>query len=222
MVPEVTGSHPEFPQPTAVVLVEGVSDKVALETLAVRRGRDLSGEGVVVVDMGGAMSISRFLDHFGPGGLALRVAGLCDESEEGFFRRGLERAGFGRALTRTEMEAVGFYTCVVDLEDELIRAVGAAAVQEVVASQGDLASFRIFQKQPAQQQRSLDKQLHRFMGTRSGRKGHYAALLVEALDLDKVPRPLDGVLAHVTRTSGEGPAHDHRAVGLRDADRHGM
>jgi hypothetical protein len=222
MVPEVTGADPRSPQTTAVVLVEGLSDKLALETLAVRRGRDLSAEGVAVVEMGGAMSISRFLDHFGPGGLALRVSGLCDESEEGFFRRGLERAGFGRALTRTDMEGVGFYTCVVDLEDELIRAVGTAAVEEVVASQGDLASFRIFQKQPAQQQRSIDKQLHRFLGTRSGRKGHYAVLLVAALDLAKAPRPLDGVLAHLTRTSGERPAHDHGAVGLRDSDRDGM
>jgi hypothetical protein len=35
------------------------------------------------------------------------------------------------------------------------------------------------------------------MGTRSGRKSQYAALLVDALDLDRVPRPLEDVLAHV-------------------------
>jgi hypothetical protein len=35
------------------------------------------------------------------------------------------------------------------------------------------------------------------MGTRSGRKARYAALLVGALELDRMPRPLDGVLAHV-------------------------
>ena len=29
------------------------------------------------------------------------------------------------------------------------------------------------------------------------RKIRYAPLLVDALDLDRVPRPLDGVLAHV-------------------------
>jgi predicted ATP-dependent endonuclease of OLD family len=37
----------------AVVLVEGVSDKVALETLARRRGGDLTAEGVSVVAVGG-------------------------------------------------------------------------------------------------------------------------------------------------------------------------
>jgi hypothetical protein len=35
------------------------------------------------------------------------------------------------------------------------------------------------------------------MGTRSGRKILYARLLVEALDLERVPRPLDGVLEAV-------------------------
>jgi hypothetical protein len=35
------------------------------------------------------------------------------------------------------------------------------------------------------------------MGTRSGRKVRYGRLLVEALDLNRVPRPLDGVLDHV-------------------------
>jgi hypothetical protein len=35
------------------------------------------------------------------------------------------------------------------------------------------------------------------MGTRSGRKAHYARRLVVALDLDRVPRPLDAVLSHI-------------------------
>jgi hypothetical protein len=35
------------------------------------------------------------------------------------------------------------------------------------------------------------------MGTRSGRKSLYARLMVTALDLTQVPRPLDRVLAHL-------------------------
>ncbi|MGI9016357.1 MAG: TOPRIM nucleotidyl transferase/hydrolase domain-containing protein [Euzebya sp.] len=46
---------------TAVVLVEGVSDQVAVESLAARYGRDLTSEGVQVIPMGGAMGIGRFL-----------------------------------------------------------------------------------------------------------------------------------------------------------------
>jgi hypothetical protein len=95
------------------------------------------------------------------------------------------------------MEELGFYVCVVDLEDELIRALGADAVEEVVGAQGDLGPFRTLQKQPAWQGRPKEEQLRRFMGSGGRRKIRYARLLVEVLDLGAVPRPLDGVLAHV-------------------------
>ncbi len=183
--------------PRAIVLVEGLSDQIALETLAVRRGRDLGGEGISVVPIGGAQAIGRFLARFGPQGSNARVAGLCDAGEEELFRRSLERAGFGSNLTRVEMERLGFHVCVADLEDELIRAVGPASVEGVVDSQGDLRSFRTFQKQPAWRGQSLEGQLRRFMGSADRRKIRYARLLVDALDLAHVPRPLDGVLAHV-------------------------
>jgi hypothetical protein len=129
--------------------------------------------------------------------LDVRLAGLVDAAEEGSFRRGLERAGLGSGLTRAGMERLGFYVCVDDLEDELIRALGVAAVERVIDAQGDLESFRTFQKQPAWRGRSQEGQLRRFFGTQGGRKIQSAALLVEALDLDRVPRPLDGVLARV-------------------------
>jgi len=181
----------------AVVLVEGLSDRCALEALAARRGRNLEADGVSVVPIGGAQAIGRYLTRFGPQGLGLRVAGLCDAGEEGDFRRGLERAGLGSELSRADMEALGFHVCVADLEDELIRALGASAVEQVVAEQGDLRAFRTLQKQPAWQGRTTHEQLRRFMGSGGRRKIRYSRLLVEALDLDRVPRPLDGVLAHV-------------------------
>jgi hypothetical protein len=181
----------------AVVLVEGISDQLALEALAERRGRNLEAEGVAVVPMGGATNIGSFLDRFGPQGLGVRLAGLCDAAEEGDFQRALERAGLGSNLTRIDMAGLGFYVCVADLEDELIRTLGAASVERVVEEQGELGSFRTLQKQPAQRGRTIEEQLRRFMGTRGGRKIHYARVLVDALDLTNVPRPLDGVLASV-------------------------
>ena len=183
--------------PRTVVLVEGISDQVALEALAERRGRDLAAEGIAVVPMGGARNIRRFLELFGPRGLDVRLAGLCDAREEGDFRRGLERAGLGSNLGRADMEALGFYVCVADLEDELIRCLGAARVEQVVEAQGELGSFRTFQQQPAWQGRSSQAQLRRFIGTHSGRKVRYARLLVDTLELTSVPRPLDRVLAHI-------------------------
>ena len=184
-------------QVRAVVLVEGVSDQVALETIAERRGRDLAAEGIGVVPMGGARNIGRYLERYGPGGLRLELAGLCDAGEEGEVRRGLEWAGLGVGHGRAGLEAAGFYVCVADLEDELIRCLGAAAMERLIATQGELRSFRTLQRQPAQRDRSLEQQLHRFLGSGSGRKLRYARLLAAALDPLAVPRPLDRVLAHV-------------------------
>ena len=183
--------------PRTVVLVEGSSDQVALEALAERRGRELAAEGIAVVPMGGARNIRHFLELFGPWGLDRRLAGLCDAGEEGDFRRGLEWAGLGFNLRRADLEALGFYVCVADLEDELIRCLDAARVEQVVAAQGELGSFRTFQQQPAWQGRSSQAQLRRFIGTHSGRKIRYARLLVDALDLTSVPRQLDRLLAQL-------------------------
>jgi len=179
-----------------VVLVEGVSDQVAVEALAARRGRNLEAEGISVVPIGGAQAIGTFLVRFGPQGFDVRLAGLCDAGEEDDFRRGLERAGLGSNLSRADMERLGFYVCVADLEDELIRSLGAAAVEQVIDSQGDLQSFRTLQKQPAWRGRSTEEQLRRWFGSYGG-KIKYARPLVDALDLTRVPRPLDRVLAHV-------------------------
>jgi hypothetical protein len=178
------------------VLVEGVSDQFALEALARRRGRSLDAEGVSIVPMGGATNIRTFLNRFGPEGLGLRVAGLCDAAEEGDFRRGLERAGLGSNLTRADMERLGFYVCVDDLEDELIRSLGVAAIERVIDAQGELEAFRTFQREPQWRARTSEQQLRRFFGTHRGRKIQSAALLVDALDLGRVPRPLDAVLAY--------------------------
>jgi hypothetical protein len=183
--------------PRTVVLVEGSSDQVALEALAERGGRELAAEGIAVVPMGGARNIRHFLELFGPRGLDRRLAGLCDAGEEGDFRRGLEWAGLGANLGRADMEALGFYVCVADLEDELIRCLGAGCVEQVVEAQGELVSFRTFQQQPAWQGRGSQAQLRRFMSTHSGRKVRYARLLVDALELTSVPRPLDRLLAHL-------------------------
>ncbi|MEU6404974.1 TOPRIM nucleotidyl transferase/hydrolase domain-containing protein [Streptomyces sp. NPDC046985] len=180
-----------------VVLVEGTSDQVALEALATRSGRDLGAERVAVVPLAGATNIGRFLDLCGPPGLDLPLAGLCDVGEERHFRRHLERVGLGAAPTPAELEALGFHVCVADLEDELIRAVGSDGVQEVIDAQGEMRPFRTFQGQPAQRERPVEHQLRRFMGTHSGRKALYAKALVSHLRLERVPRPLHRLLAHV-------------------------
>jgi hypothetical protein len=177
-----------------VVLVEGTSDQAAVTALAARRGADLAAAGVEVVPMGGATSVRHHLDRLRD--LDVRLAGLCDAAEEGWFRRGLTRAGYGPVRDRTDLEALGFFVCDSDLEDELIRALGVSAVHRVVEEAGDLRALRSLQKQPAQRDRTPAEQVHRFLGSGSGRKARYARLLVEALADDQVPPPLDRLLAH--------------------------
>jgi len=167
-----------------VLLVEGASDRRAVETLARRRGRDLSAEGVAIVPMGGYGNLPRVLGQYRD----VRLAGLYDVGEERHFLRALE------CEDRRDLERAGFYACTRDLEDELTRAVGPDQMQRVLAEHGDLNAFRTYQKQLAHRDRPLEEQLHGFMWNR---KQKYAVLLVEALDLERMPRPLDRVLAHV-------------------------
>ncbi|MFC9602735.1 TOPRIM nucleotidyl transferase/hydrolase domain-containing protein [Streptomyces niveus] len=169
----------------AAVLLEGPSDVAAVNALAARRGRNLAAEGVCVLSMGGAMSVGRFVSLLGPPGLGVRLTGLCDEQERSFYDRALERAGAARQ---------GFFVCAADLEDELIRALGVGRVEELVRAEGDLRALQTFLRQPAQQGRTSQQQLRRFLGTKKGRKIQYGRVLVEALDPDQVPAPLDGLL----------------------------
>jgi hypothetical protein len=179
----------------AVVLVEGISDQIAVETLAARSGRNLAAEGAVVVPVGGAQSVTRYLMQFGPVGAGLRLAGLCDLGEESIIRRGLARAGIGSPRTREDMERLGFHVCVEDLEAELIRAVGAPRVVPLIDSQGDLGSFRSLQRQPHWRGQLPEAQLRRFLSSGASRKLRYARLLAGAVDMDRLPHPLDGLLA---------------------------
>jgi hypothetical protein len=178
----------------AVVLVEGISDQIAVEALAARRGRDLGAERVVVLPVGGVHAMTRYLRQFGPGGAGLRLAGLCDAREENVVRRGLASAGIGSPGTRAGMERLGFYVCVEDLEDELIRAIGAARVEALIDSQGDLGSFRSLQGQLEWRGQPAGAQLRRFLSSGARRKLRYARLLAGSVGLDRLPHPLEAVL----------------------------
>jgi len=181
----------------AVALVEGISDQIALETLAVRHGRDLDAEGVVILPIGGAQAIGRYLRLLGPEGADLTIAGFCDAGEEAVFRRGLIEVGPGAPQTRVDMERLGFHVCVEDLEDELIRALGATRVEQLFDSQGDLGSFRTMQGQPFWRGQKVEAQMRRWLGSGATRKLRYSRLLVESLDLDRVPHALEGTLASI-------------------------
>ena len=158
----------------AVILVEGVTDRIALEAVAKRLGLDLAG--IDIVPIGGAQAVRRASAEYEDE----RVVGLCDVGEERWFRRVLGDAT---------------YVCVKDLEDELIRALGAGRVEEVVAAQGELDTFRNFQNQLFWRGRPIEDQLRRWLQN-GGRQHRYPPHLVAAMELDEIPPPLVGVLGH--------------------------
>jgi hypothetical protein len=154
-----------------VIAVEGISDKVVLETISRRLGRDLATERIRIQAIGGAHAIRRFVAELGSD---VAVRGLCDENEQHLFRRVLDDV----------------HVCVPDLEGELIRALGVERMLEIV----DRDSFETLQHQPAQRGRPVELQLHRWLRSISSRYHRYLPILVDALELDRVPAPLTGVL----------------------------
>jgi hypothetical protein len=165
----------------AVILVEGESDRIAVETLADGRGRDLTAEGVAVRAIGGAHALGRVLRTLE----AERIAGLYDRGEEAVVLRALEQA---------DVAPAGFFACDPDLEGELVRALGPERMLRLIEARGQLPAFRAYRQMPQKRGLSLEAQLH---GWLHNWKVRYAAALVEALDLERVPHPLDGVLAAV-------------------------
>src|SRR5436190_8041121 len=161
----------------AVVLVEGITDRLALESVAARLGLDL--DGVEIVPIGGAQAVRRAAAEYE----GENVVGMCDAGEERFFRRVLGDATF---------------VCVKDIEDELIRAVGVPRVEELLEAQGELATFRHFQNQPAWRGRSGADGLPRWLQSADRRRYRYLPWLVEMLEPHEIPAPLAGVLAAAT------------------------
>ena len=198
-----------------VVLVEGDSDRNALAALARRRALDLAGRGITVVAMGGITNLHRNLLRFGSAGTGRRLVGLYDVAEDHVVRRALERAGVAAA----DPEAAGFHRCVPDLEAELIRALGVPAVERIVADRRELRALRTLQAQAYWSARPAADQIRRFLGNGIQRKATYATLMVDALDLDRAPAPLDRVLADAITASALTDRVTDRVTGRVTDDR---
>jgi len=178
---------------STIVLVEGDSDVAAVETLAARFHRSRS-DGLQVLSAQGVTNYRRLLTRVRVDHPHRRVVGLYDEPEEHVVRRALEFSLVGRPRNRGEIEQLGFFACVADLEDEFIRALGVDHVEHLVDTQGELPAFRILQQQPGQRGRPVAQQLRRFMGTKSMRKIRYGHLLAAAIDLHECPEPLRRII----------------------------
>jgi hypothetical protein len=185
-----------------IVLVEGVTDELALTLAARRLGRDLETEGVSIVPINGAHAIGRFLRRLATERPRPSLAGLYDEGEEDVIRRALDQAGYGPNLDRDAMETAGFFACAADLEDELIRAAGETMLSRVIERQGDAQPWHTFRKQQTWQGRPVDQQLRRFIRSKSERNSRYIRAIVGTLEPSLLPRPLRLLLDYVDPRSG--------------------
>ncbi|WP_148615078.1 ATP-dependent endonuclease [Nocardioides rubriscoriae] len=174
---------------SAVVLVEGESDRRAVLTLAPRLG-------VPVPEVVVMHGITNLRAH-----LAARHGAVL------LLHDAAETTWVGRVLTDTTRPdlQVATFVCDVDLEDELVRAVGVRGVLAVVVEQGERAAYERMAQQPAQRDRTDAQRLRRWLGARSGHKTTYAGLLAGAVPLDRVPVPLRSLLA-------AADAHDQAAT----------
>lgn len=182
-------SSPLIPTTPTLVLVEGDSDAAAVRALAKRIDCDLAAHCIQVCSAGGVTNFPRVLTAFVRAHPGATLCGLYDIAEERHVRRALAQAAFPHA-TYAPLDAFGFFACVADLEDELIRAVGPEGVERVLAEQDELRAFRRFQAMPQHRRSPLYRQLHRFLGTRATRKIRTAQSLVEALEWARLPLPL--------------------------------
>ena len=178
------------------MLVEGDSDAAAVRALAALIGCDLDLHHIEVRAASGVTNFPRVLAGFVRAHPAATFCGLYDAAEERFVRRALAGAdvpvGAGEPL-----ESFGFFACVADLEDELIRALGAEVVEGVLEAQDELHSFRRFQAMPQHRHTPAQAQLRRFLGTRATRKIRCAQRLVERLNPARLPRPLAQLAARL-------------------------
>ena len=153
-----------------VILVEGESDRAAIEVLGARLGVPLPR----ILAVGGSQGVRRAVAEL-PGE---RLLGLVDAAERSHF----------------EAHLAEVFVCDPDLEHEFIRALGVAGVEAVIESEGELESFRLLQRQPGLRGQPVEHQLLRFLGGRGGNKLRYARLLADAVPLYQVPRPLRELL----------------------------
>jgi hypothetical protein len=187
-----------------LVLVEGDSDVGAVHALADRVGCDLDLHRIQIWSADGVTNFSKVLAEFVRTHPGAEFCGMYDVADERHVRRALANAAIPIAAHES-LEAFGFFACVADLEDELIRALGAEAVERVLEAQAELISFRRFQAMPQHRRAPVHHQLRRFLGTRATRKIRFAQRLVETLDLARLPRPLVQLAARLLEAASQVP-----------------
>lgn len=180
-----------------VLLFEGRSDSLAFRALARRHGHDI--DRFDLVDLDGITNLRSRVQSLRSDARVGRILGLYDAAEGRYVMQVLTDVGLLAA--GADPGDIGFFGCERDLEDEVIAAAGPDLVQETLLRRGELGRFQVFQGQPAQRERSIREQLHRFAGTAAGRKARFSADIVDVLPFERMPPALSALLDEALRSS---------------------
>ncbi|GHG43862.1 hypothetical protein GCM10012320_08240 [Sinomonas cellulolyticus] len=116
-----------------IITVEGLSDRVVLERVAELTDRNLDRLGVSVIETNGSAEISAIAKLFGPSGFDLRISRLID-----YDAQGTTESATGIAVSDFPTSSV--WVSDVDLEDEYVKALGAAEVYNALKNSGQFST----------------------------------------------------------------------------------
>ena len=176
------------------VLLEGPSDVAAVNALM--KTCDIDPKPAELVSLAGITNVGRVLAEVRLTRPDVDVVGLCDAADTRFVEKALSDDGMPVA-DASDLPVYGFFVCERDLEDELIRALGAERARDAIVGAGLGSPFESLRSQQPWVDRPLAEQLHRFCGAASGRKELAAGILASALAPDEVPEPLSMLLERI-------------------------
>lgn len=117
---------------TRVVTVEGLSDRIILERVADLTDRNLDRLGVSVIETDGKSEIAAIAKLFGATGFRLQVSRLIDLDAE-------KTVADALGITTANLRSNSVHTAQRDLEDEYVRALGAANVLAALTDGGQFS-----------------------------------------------------------------------------------
>ena len=178
-----------------IVLVEGVSDQIAVDTLAQRLGG--SDTGVAVLPVGGAQGLRRMLRTIRADHPAVPLSGLYDIAEAHVIRRALEDAGL--LGPDTAIEDAGFGALLISKTSCCAPAgrISSRRASPTTATSPRSASCRSSRSGAIA---PIHAQLRRWMTSGARRKLRYARIFVDAIPLERMPEPLLAVLQRARQT----------------------
>ncbi|UVJ38024.1 ATP-dependent endonuclease [Arthrobacter sp. CJ23] len=112
-----------------IITVEGLSDRVVLERVAELTDRNLDRLGVSVIETDGSAEIKAIAKLFGPDGFDLQISRLIDLDAR-------DTTESATGIPVGDFPTKSIWVSDLDLEDEYVKALGAAEVYEALKSSG--------------------------------------------------------------------------------------